>query len=88
MPSQWNNGSEREARSAVRRAFNREIRRVAALQNPFVAIVGIITLGTLGIVSVTHGVNGTVLNIIIAAIAGIAGYAVHAIRRFGHNEKE
>ena len=88
MPSHWNDDPEREARSAVRRAFGREIRRVAALQNPFVAIVGIITLGTLGVVSVTHSVNGTILNIIIAAIAGIAGYAVHAIRRFGNNEKE
>lgn len=86
MPSHWNDKDERESRSAVRRAFAREVRRISAIQNPFIAVVAIVTLGGMEIVALQRGIDGALFGIVVAAIAGIAGYTVHGLKRFGKNE--
>lgn len=69
-----------EAERAFRRAIRKEVRQIAAVQNPWVAAIAIIVLGAFGIFAVQQGIDGTIAMLLVAAIAGIAGYSLQRLR--------
>lgn len=69
-----------EAERAFRRAIRKEVRQIAAVQNPWVAAVAIIILGALQIVALQQGIDGALYGLVVAAIAGIAGYSLQRLR--------